>query len=117
MKIDRYCFLSNYAKTFVINPISFFRVDTRILPFIYQVSDVMDEKAGGYYYGAELSRVPKMTPERILKRKLGKNGKRLGFAKFKDYDRYCNSYCFSQFLYIMISFFYCSSYNRWIVLD
>ena len=79
-------------------------MDTRSLPYIYQVSDVMDKKAGGYYYGAELSRVPKMTPERILKRKLGKNGKRLGFAKFKDYDRYCNSYCFSQFLYIMISF-------------
>ena len=50
----------------------------------------MDRKAAGYYYGAELSRVPDMTVEKILKRKLGKNGKKLGLAKFKDYDRYCN---------------------------
>ena len=65
------------------------RVDTRSLPYIYQVSDVMDKKAGGYYYGAELSRVPDMTVEKILRRKSGRSGKKLGFAKFKNYDRYC----------------------------
>ena len=63
------------------------RVDTRSLPYIYQVSDVMDKQSAGYYYGAELSRVPPMTVERYLKYKRGKDGKELGFAKFKNYDR------------------------------
>ena len=82
------------------------RVDTKSLPYIYQVSDVMDKKAGGYYYGAESSRVPNMSVERILKGKAGKNGKKLGFAKFKNYDRYCSLFFFSFDKYITLSLFH-----------
>ena len=56
-------------------------------PYIYQVKDVNDRLAAGYFYGRELRRVPKMTVEKVYRTKRSLEGKELGFVKFKGYDK------------------------------
>ena len=64
------------------------RDGTRSKPYIYQVADEQDRTASGYFYGAELSYYPQnLQIQKIIRRKRGANGKMLGLAKFKDYDR------------------------------
>ena len=57
-------------------------------PYIYQVKDVNDRLAAGYFYGRELRRVPKMTVEKVYRTKRSLEGKKLGFVKFKGYDKF-----------------------------
>ena len=56
-------------------------------PYIYQVKDVNDRLAAGYFYGQELCRVPKMTVEKVYSTKRSLEGKILGFVKLKGYDK------------------------------
>ena len=71
------------GKTFKVS-----RVDTTSEPWIYELTDIMDRKAKGYFYAAELARVPPMKIQTRIRQKKGPDGKKLVFVKFRGYDRY-----------------------------
>ena len=51
------------------------------------MKDVNDRLAAGYFYGRELRRVPQMTVQKVYRTKRSLEGKKLGFVKFKGYDK------------------------------